>query len=44
MKLSVSSYSFQSKIKTGEMTQFDTIAAASSLGLSAIEFIDLAPE
>ena len=44
MKLSVSSYSFQSKIKTGEMTQFDTIAAASSLGLSAIEFIDLTPE
>lgn len=44
MKLSVSSYSFQSKIKTGEMTQFDTIAAASSLGLTAIEFIDLTPE
>ena len=44
MKLSVSSYSFQSAIKAGKMTQFDTIAAAHDMGLSAIEFIDLAPE
>lgn len=44
MKLSVSSYSFQSRIRAGKMTQFDTIAAAHDMGLSAIEFIDLTPE
>ncbi len=43
MKISVSSYSFHSAIKAGKMTQFDTIAAAHELGLSAIEFVDLAP-
>ena len=43
MKLSVSSYSFQQAIKAGKMTQFDTIAAAHEIGLSAIEFIDLTP-
>jgi len=43
MKLSVSSYSFQSAIRAGEITQFDTVAKAKELGFSAIEFIDLSP-
>ena len=43
MKLSVSSYSFQSAIRAGEITQFDTVAKANALGFRAIEFIDLCP-
>lgn len=44
MKLSVSSYSFHSAIRTGEITQFDTVAKAKELGFSAIEFTDLTPK
>lgn len=44
MKTSVSSYSFQQLLSTGEMTQLDTIAAAAELGFDGIEFTDLRPE
>ena len=44
MRLCVSSYSFAAAIRTGQMTQFDTVAAARDLGFSAIEFTDLVPE
>ena len=43
MKIGVSSYSFSQKLKSGEMTQFDTIKAAKNLGFDAIEFTDLCP-
>ena len=43
MKLSVSSYSFQSAIRAGTITQFDTVAKAKELGIDAIEFVDLTP-
>ena len=43
MRLCVSSYSFAAAIRAGNMTQFDTVAAAHDLGFSAIEFTDLAP-
>lgn len=41
MYASVSSYSFSQYIRSGKMTQFDTVAKAAELGFSAIEFIDL---
>lgn len=43
MKISVSSYSFHQRIKTGEMTQLDTVSAAAKLGFDGIEFTDLRP-
>lgn len=44
MRLCVSSYSFSAAIRAGQMTQFDTVAAARDLGFSAIEFTDLSPD
>lgn len=44
MRLCVSSYSFAAAVRAGQMTQFDTVAAARDLGFSAIEFTDLVPE
>ena len=44
MRLAVSSYSFQQRIKKGEMTQFDTIREAARMGFDGIEFTDLRPE
>lgn len=41
MQISVSSYSFAQYIKSGRMTQFDTIEQAHKIGFSAIEFIDI---
>ena len=41
MKISVSSYSFQQKIRTGEMTQLDCVKAAKEMGFEGIEFIDI---
>ena len=41
MKLSVSSYSFHQKTKTGEMTLFDCITKAKEMGFEAIEFTEL---
>lgn len=41
MYTSVSSYSFSGYIRTGKMSQFDTVAKAAELGFSAMEFIDL---
>ena len=43
MKLSVSSYSFHSAIRTGEITQFDTVAKAKELGFDAMEFSSINP-
>lgn len=43
MKYAVSSYSFHSKIQSGEMTQLDTVRAAAEMGFDGIEFIDLTP-
>ena len=43
MKLSVSSYSFQRLLSTGEMTQFDCIVKAKEIGFEAIEFVDILP-
>lgn len=43
MKIGVSSYSFSQKLKSGEMTQLDTIETAKKLGFDAIEFTDLCP-
>ncbi len=40
MKISVSSYSFFSAIKSGLITPFDCIAKAKELGFDAIEFVD----
>ena len=41
MKIAVSSYSYQQKIKTGEMTQRDAIRVAKEMGFDAIEFTEL---
>lgn len=41
MKISVSSYSFQQKIKKGEMTQLDCVKAAKDMGFDGIEFTDV---
>lgn len=38
MKISVSSYSFQQKLDSRELTQFDCIAKAKEMGFDAIEF------
>jgi len=43
MKISVSSYSFDQYIRTGKMTQYDTVDKAHELGFEAIEFIELKP-
>lgn len=43
MRLAVSSYSFESLISSGEMTQFDCIAKAKEIGFEAIEFVDILP-
>ncbi len=43
MKTSVSSYSFNQYLSTGEMTQLDTIRAAAQMGFDGIEFTDLSP-
>ena len=43
MKLSVSSYSFQQYIRSGRMTQLDTVKKAAELGFEGIEFTDLKP-
>ncbi len=40
MKISVSSYSFFSAIKNGDITPFDCISKAKELGFDAIEFVD----
>ncbi len=44
MHLCVSSYSFAAAVRAGQMTQFDTVAAAHDLGFSAVEFTDLCPD
>lgn len=44
MRLAVSSYSFQQRVKKGEMTQFETIREAARMGFDGIEFTDLRPE
>ncbi len=45
MKISVSSYSFDILLSSGEMTQFDCIQKAKEIGFDAIEFVDiLAPD
>jgi sugar phosphate isomerase/epimerase len=41
MKISVSSYSFNKLLSSGEMTQFDCIRKAKELGFDAIEFVDI---
>ncbi|MBQ9805262.1 MAG: sugar phosphate isomerase/epimerase [Clostridia bacterium] len=43
MKISVSSYSYQQKIKTGEMTQLDVPRVASEMGIEGIDFTELKP-
>lgn len=43
MKLAVSSYSYNQKLKTGEMTQLDAIRIAKEQGFDGIEFTDLRP-
>lgn len=43
MKIGVSSYSFSQKIKSGEITQKDTVRLAAELGFKYIEFTDLTP-
>lgn len=40
MKFSVSSYSYASMIRAGEITPFDVIAKTKELGFDAIEFVD----
>ena len=45
MKVSVSSYSFNKLLSSGEMTQLDCISKAKEIGFDAIEFVDiLAPD
>lgn len=45
MKISVSSYSFNKLLSSGEMTQLDCIRKAKEIGFEAIEFVDiLAPD
>ncbi|MBE6602404.1 MAG: sugar phosphate isomerase/epimerase [Ruminococcaceae bacterium] len=43
MKISVSSYSYQQKIKAGEMTQLDVPRVASEMGIEGIDFTELKP-
>ncbi len=43
MRLAVSSYSYQQRIKSGEMTQLDAVKAARDMGFEGIEFTDLTP-
>ncbi|MBP3705440.1 MAG: TIM barrel protein, partial [Clostridia bacterium] len=40
MKYSVSSYSYMSMIRAGEITPFEVIAKTKELGFDAIEFVD----
>ena len=44
MKISVSSYSFNQLVKTGEMTLIDCVRKAHEMGFDAIEFIDVKGE
>ena len=44
MKISVSSYSYQKKIKAGEMTQLDVVKVASEMGFEGIDFTELKPK
>ena len=41
MKYSVSSYSFNQLVKTGEMTLLDCVRKAHEMGFDAVEFIDI---
>ena len=41
MKISVSSYSFKQKIRSGEMTELDCVRKAKEMGFDGIEFIDV---
>lgn len=43
MKIAVSSYSYHQRIKTGEMSQLDTVRIAKKQGFDGIEFTDLTP-
>jgi len=43
MKISVSTYSFNKLISSGEMTQLDCISKAKEMGFDAIEFMDVFP-
>ena len=43
MKISVSSYSYNQKIKAGEMTQLDVPRVASEMGIEGIDFTELKP-
>lgn len=43
MKFSVSSYSFQRLLNSGEYTQLDLIGIAKDMGFDGIEYIDLKP-
>ena len=43
MKISVSSYSFQAKIQTGELNQFSCIRKAKEMGFEGIEFVEIQP-
>lgn len=40
MKIAVSSYSFNKMIRSGEITEFDTIRLAKEIGFDGIEFVD----
>jgi len=44
MKISVSSYSFQQLINSGEISQADTVSKAHEIGFDSIEFTDLTGE
>ena len=41
MNISISSYSFNPLLSSGEMTQFDCIRKAKEIGFDAIEFVDI---
>jgi sugar phosphate isomerase/epimerase len=41
MKISISSYSFDQLLSSGEMSQFDCIQVAKEIGFEAIEFVDI---
>ncbi|MEG0691768.1 MAG: sugar phosphate isomerase/epimerase [Oscillospiraceae bacterium] len=43
MKVSVSTYSFQKMLDSGEITQFGIIEKAKELGFDGVEFVDILP-
>ncbi len=43
MKISVSTYSFDQYLRTGQMTQLDCIQKAKELGFEGVEFVDILP-